>query len=216
MTDKIIPVPNKRIKDMTGQRFGRLVVDGYVGKVSGNKAAWLCRCDCGRSITVVGESLRRGHTTTCGCLRNWPKPKEHHGMVHAPEYAVWTHMIQRCTNPARSGYKDYGGRGITVCKRWRDSFQAFYEDIGQRPGPAYSLDRIDPNGNYEPDNCRWATAIEQANNTRYNRRLTYNGESLTIAQWARRLGMPQETLYARLNRGLPVEEILTTNTRYKH
>ena len=209
MTDKIIPVPNKRIKDMTGQRFGRLVVDGYVGKVSGNKAAWLCRCDCGRSITVVGESLRRGHTTTCGCLRNWPKPKEHHGMVHAPEYAVWTHMIQRCTNPVRTGYHLYGGRGIKVCQRWRNSFAAFLEDVGPRPSMGHTLDRIDSDGNYEPGNCRWVTADVQANNTRSNRPITFNGETLNVKQWARKIGMPPETLYARLNRGLSPERVLS-------
>lgn len=210
MTDKIIPIHSKRIKDMTGQRFGRLTVVGYVGKVAGNKAAWLCQCDCGRSITVVGESLRRGHTTTCGCLRNWPKPKEHHGKAHSPEYAVWSHMIQRCTNPARSGYHLYGGRGIKVCQRWRDSFVAFLEDVGPRPSLNHTLDRIDNDGNYEPGNCRWVTADVQSSNTRRNRRITYNGETLTVKQWAKKLGMPPETLYARLNRGLPPERIFST------
>ena len=211
MTAKIIPIRSKRIKDMTGQRFGRLIVLGYTGNTRDNRiASWLCRCDCGQSITVAGESLRRGHTRSCGCIRNHPKAKEHHGKVHDPEYSVWTHMIQRCTNPARASYRLYGGRGIKVCRRWRESFTAFLEDVGRRPGADYTLDRINNDGDYEPGNCRWTTGDVQANNTRSNRYITWEGESLTVRQWAKRLGMPPETLYARLNKGWPPARILST------
>jgi hypothetical protein len=157
---------------------------------------------------VLSYSLLRGHTTSCGCLRNHPKPKERHGLANTSEYGIWTHMIQRCTNPNRHSYPDYGGRGIKVCKRWRKSFRAFYEDMGPRPSVNYSLDRIDVNRDYEPHNCRWATADIQTNNARSNRRIIFNGQNLTVAQWAKKLGLPKETLYARLNKGWETEHIL--------
>jgi len=210
MTKKIIPVPKTIKKDLTGQTFGRLTVLGFADYTNGakKKPRWLCQCSCGNTKAIVAESLCQGHTRSCGCLSK-DEPWTKHGMVKRPEYGVWVHMIQRCTNPARDAFAGYGGRGVKVCPRWRESFQAFYDDMGPRPGPGYSLDRIDFNGNYEPDNCRWATAAEQANNKSNNRRLAFNGQNLTVAQWAKRLGIPQETLYARLNRGWPIERILT-------
>jgi hypothetical protein len=122
-------------------------------------------------------------------------------------------MKQRCNYAKTPGYENYGGRGITVCQKWLTSFEAFYQDMGPRPSDKHSLDRIDTNGHYEPGNCRWATWGEQQNNTRHNVRLTFRGETLTAAQWAARTGMSAFTIYARVERGWPVERILTTKPR---
>lgn len=130
------------------------------------KRLWLCRCECGTERTVDKYGLARGHSKSCGCIK-----KEHsgrkpvHGLIRTPEYGAWTEMKRRCLDPSRPHYPHYGGRGITFCDRWND-FAAFYADMGQRPGKGYSLDRIDVNGNYEPSNCRWATASEQSKNRR--------------------------------------------------
>ena len=117
-----------------------------------------------------------------------------HGCTGTPTYRAWQDMIQRCYNPRRTRYPMYGGRGITVCQRWRESFEAFLKDMGTSPSPRHSIDRIDNNGNYEPGNLRWATAKEQSRNQRRNRVLTYQGETLCIAEWAERLGVAYATL----------------------
>lgn len=131
-----------------------------------------------------------------------------HGEV-SPEYNAWQCLIYRCTNPASPRFSYYGGRGVTVCERWRNSFDAFLEDMGPRPSPKHSLDRIDNNGNYEPGNVRWATREQQQNNTRKNRLLTHNGVTLSVSAWARRLGIGKGALFYRLNSGWSVEDALT-------
>jgi hypothetical protein len=168
---------------------------------------WLFKCDCGNEITAAGALVRFGSPKSCGCSTEAlkaAKVTKHGGAKragHAPEYAVWAGMIQRCTNPADLNYHNYGGRGITVCDRWRESFEAFKSDMGPRPSQRHTIDRIDVNGNYEPSNCRWATATEQARNTRSNRRITVGDVTLCVAEWAERSGIPIETVHARLYRG---------------
>lgn len=126
-----------------------------------------------------------------------------------PEYASWNGLTQRCLNPKDPKYPSYGGRGITVCQEWIDSFKRFLEDVGPRPSPDYSIDRIDNNGNYCKENCRWATRSQQQLNRRNNHRLSFNGETLTIAEWARKLGVPKERIASRLRYGWTTERTLS-------
>lgn len=165
--------------DLTGQVFARLTVLGYSGLDSeGRNSIWLCRCSCGKVVDVRADHLRSGRMKSCGCLRREISSQVHTTHGHArpgrrdPAYKAWADMIQRCTNPRDAQWPNYGGRGITVCQRWRDSFESFLADVGPRPlgrvgGRAgFSIDRINNDGGYEPGNVRWATPKEQRANQR--------------------------------------------------
>ena len=179
--------------DLTGQRFGKLSVLCKSGYHNG-KIMWRCVCDCGNETTVYGGSLRSGNTKSCGCINAKQNPRYKHGLSKTRLYHSWNAMMQRCNNPKDKRYANYGGRGISVCKEWQD-FMTF-RDWALSNGYAsdLSIDRIDVNGNYCPENCRWATRIEQANNTTRNHYVTYNGETHTVAEWARLLGIDQSSL----------------------
>lgn len=159
--------------DLTGQRFGRLVairLGAPHQSPSRAQVTWECRCDCGTTVTVQRGSLRNGSSTSCGCsYKDLGIRKRTARHENIPEYVVWFHMKQRCLNKNDPDYKHYGGRGITVCAEWAESFDQFFASMGKRTSEKHSIDRIDVDGNYEPGNCRWATPLEQARNRRNTR-----------------------------------------------
>lgn len=198
---------------MIGKRFGRLVcveqVASHVSSTTKKKNnKYKCVCDCGNTKEVIGTSLRAGRTQSCGCIR---KDITKHGFGRRANrggtYSSWAQMLSRCRNSKVPGYKHYGGRGITVCERW-NSFMLFLEDMGERPSGC-SIDRIDVNSGYSPENCRWATRQEQALNTRRSRILHVSGVSMTAKEWANITGVKYPTLITRLHRGWPPEKAIT-------
>lgn len=151
----------------SGDRFGRLVVIAAAWSRESHRR-WYCRCDCGTTTITRETHMKQGRITSCGCAKTEFHRRRllKHGLHGVPEYRVWKTMKSRCTSPGQQSFKYYGARGIGVCDRWRESFETFYADMGPRPGPQYSIDRINNDGHYEPGNCRWATATEQALNKR--------------------------------------------------
>jgi len=204
---------NKNFKDITGQKFERLTVIKIAGKDKGRNYKWLCQCDCGNILKVVGNSLRMGRTKSCGCLqKKWAKKhggfNKTHGMKDTIEYTTWLNMKSRCLNKNNKRYKDYGGRGITICKEWENSFETFYKDMGKRLNEM-SIDRVDNNKGYSKENCRWATNKEQARNTRRNKMVAYKGENFCLKDWAKKLDIKYTTLWYRLKRGWSVKRAFT-------
>lgn len=202
--------PVTPVKDLTGQVFERLTVISRDGSNRWGQAAWLCRCRCGSLCTLGGAQLRTGNTKSCGCLkRDNPKKGTHLNSRKgkwSPEYHVWAAMRQRCSNPKSSNYPRYGGRGIRVCARW-DSFPAFLSDMGPRPFGA-TLERINNSLNYCPSNCRWATSLEQARNTRKNRNVTALGKTQCVAAWAQELDVTVMRIHRWLNKGLDLDSFI--------
>lgn len=184
--------------DLVGQRFGRLIVL-FRAENRYSKAYWHCHCECGNTTSVSTGGLRSGHTLSCGCLYDDSRgtAQRRHGLSKTPEYRIWKGMIARCENAGREYYPRYGGRGIKVCGAWRESFECFLRDMGRRPTPKHTLERIHNDSDYCPTNCRWATMQEQGQNTSRTRRITINGETLGVNAWARRLRMSKKTVLAK-------------------
>ena len=204
-----------KLIDLTGQRFGRLTVLARAKSANKKGIKWLCRCDCGATCIIRGEHLKSGATKSCGCLKRelLAKRLTRHGLKGTRLYRIWNGMKNRCYNPNVSGYRLYGGRGISICPEWlgENGFLSFYEwamSSGYRDD--LSIDRIDVDGGYSPDNCRWATNIQQANNTSRNRFIVYQGKRKTAQEWARETGIPLQTILFRLNGGWTVEAALFT------
>ncbi len=187
-----------RIQINNGDIFHFLTVVKLAKKGDKGQIKWVCKCRCGNQSIVASSTLARGDSRSCGCY-NIQRIKETatiHGMHGTVEYHSWQSMLRRCLNKNNPAYKNYGGRGIVVCKRWLE-FKNFYKDMGRRPN-GMSLDRIDNNKGYSKENCRWASRSEQNNNNRRNRLITYDGITLNIAQWARKSKISRQTLYDRL------------------
>lgn len=196
-------------KDYSGQKFGRLNVLAFLERRrvgTQSKRFYLCLCDCGREVVVASGAFTSGNTRSCGCLLSDTITK--HGQSSTALYAVWHAMLTRCRKATDVAYPLYGGRGISVCERWRGSFEAFAKDMGERPNGA-TLDRIDVNGNYEPSNCRWATPKQQARNRRHHRQVTWRGKTQPMAAWAEEVGISKRCLEHRLNAGWAIDDALT-------
>jgi len=198
--------------DISGQTFGRWTVTARAVSKPGKQARWHCKCSCGNGGEVGGAQLRSGWSKSCGCLKREQTISRFTTHGHAthgitPTYHTWAGMRARCSNPKNHKFERYGGRGISVCLAWT-TFAGFLADMGEKP-PGTSLERIDNNGNYCPENCRWATPTDQARNKRNNRLLTFRGESRPLAEWADRVGIKSRTIWDRLATGWRVEDALT-------
>lgn len=199
-----------KIKDLSGQRFGKLVALSICGRNKNNAVIWLCKCDCGNYVEVLSISLIAGHTKSCGCMKGY---KKKHGDSGSRLYRVWISMKQRCQNSKNKAYQFYGGKGIKVCEEW-NNYSCFkqwaikngYDDMAKNK--ECTLDRIDVNGDYEPLNCRWVSMAEQNRNKSYHRYVVYQGKKLTVTQLAKKVGMNKETLVYRLNAGWTVDDAI--------
>lgn len=218
----MVDMKEKKVKlnksNLTGQRFGRyLVIEQAPSRRyrSATRACWLCRCDCGKEQVVDATSLRLSKALSCGCDRAEKHPITHGDSRRGnttPEYIVWTQMRQRCVNSKAPNWKNYGGRGITICERW-SSYENFLADMGRRPTPHHSLDRRDNDGPYAPENCRWATYQEQVNNQRRTVLIAFNGRIQPAADWGRELNLSASVITARVKLGWEPERIFSTPVR---
>jgi hypothetical protein len=198
---------------LSGAKLGRLtLLESFHLK---GKANWKCLCECGLECVVREDHIQRGETSSCGCLHSELASERTtiHGESNTSlEWQAWVHMRERCLNPNTPGFSRYGGRGISVCDEW-STYAVFLKDMGRKPSPAHSIERIDNDGNYEPSNCRWATKKEQANNRRTNRFIEHDGKRFTLAQWQDHTGISQFTLLKRLKDGWSESEALTIPVR---
>jgi len=205
-----------KIINLIGQTFGRLTVIKRGNNNKYNRSTWLCQCNCGIIKIINSNSLIIGRTKSCGCLH-----KEGNRLKHGHDikgkvsttYSAWVGMKGRCLNVNNRAYKDYGGRGITVCKRWL-KFENFLKDMGESPGKGYSLDRIENNKGYYPKNCRWATHKEQCRNRRNNHTINYSGRTRCLMDWAKELNIAYDLLRARIYKYMwPIEKAFTIPKR---
>lgn len=198
-----------RLIDLKGQRFGKLTVLERACPERKGKVYWVCRCDCGNYTVVAGDNLKSGNTKGCGCMQveGARKVNKKHGRTGTKLYKAWDSMRQRCYNPQKDHYEDYGGRGISVCDEWANDFSSFCDwAMSHGYNEKLTLDRIDVDGNYCPENCRWSTMKEQQNNRRSNHLLTYKNETHTMMEWSEILGVSYSALKKRIYKGMSTEE----------
>ena len=201
-----------KFRDLTGQRFGRLtVIERAPDKTTGSKpkVMWRCRCDCGNDVVVWTSSLARGTTVSCGCK------KRKHGYAHKERlYETWKNMKRRCNDPQNKRYAQYGGRGIKVCPEWEHDYLAFRSwAVSAGYQDNLTIDRIDVNKGYFPENCRWVTPDEQMNNMTKNHMISYHGKRLSMSQWAKEFGLTYGAMNHRIQRGWSMERIENTPER---
>ena len=188
-----------KVKDLTGQKFNKLTVIKRVENDKRGEATWLCKCECGNSVKVLGSSLRKGVTKSCGCYKREKFNNYRHGLCHTRLYNIYKKIIQRVENPNCKEYKWYGGRGISICDEWKNDFMTFYNWAMQNGyADTLSIDRIDNDRGYCPENCRWVSSKEQQRNKRNNHRVTYNGETKCVSEWEEFFGLKQGTIEAKL------------------
>jgi len=192
-----------KVIDLTGKRFGRLIVMSRAKNSNGRKAMWNCACDCDGTTIAFGQNLRSGDTKSCGCLQKERASEAHitHGLCRTSTYEIWAGMRQRCMDTNDASYKNYGGRGIIICERW-NKFENFLADMGEKP-KGLTIERRNNNGNYSPENCFYATSKEQNRNKRSNRIIKYDGKEQCISAWAEELDVSHQTLSYRLNKYPP-------------
>lgn len=196
----------KPITDLSGKRFGKLTVIDIAEHIKGKHIKWRCVCDCGTEIITAGVYLTNGKKTHCGCGKSFS-----YRLAYPRIYSIWLNMKDRCTNVNNNHYKDYGGRGITICQEWQDDFETFCKwSLENGYNDDLSIDRISVNGNYEPSNCRWITMFDQMANTRKNVYVTYNGETKHLSEWCRIFNVTYTTMAYRLKNGYSVEEAFET------
>lgn len=203
-------------KSLIGKRFNLLKVLSVCGRNKSGNTLMLCLCDCGNNSTPISSALISGHSSSCGCLtkKNSANALRKHGMTNTKVYQSWTSMIERCENKNNPKYHRYGGRGIKICKRWRESFQSFYDDMGDSPLDM-TLGRRNNNGDYEPSNCRWENASQQSRNTKNNRLLKFKGKTRCLIEWAEEFRIDYDVLWMRLNRGWSIKRALETKVGTK-
>jgi hypothetical protein len=190
--------------DMLGQRCGRLfILKESAERSNHGELRWECLCDCGVKVAVRGTSLRSGETRSCGCIQRT------HGKAKTRLYRVWNSLVQRCINHKNHGYHNYGGRGISVCEAWRNSFEAFYRDMGDPPSGRHTIERIDNDKGYEADNCCWALSKDQARNTRRTPFLTHAGQTMCLLDWSEKTQINGSAIRRRINRGWSITDALT-------
>lgn len=215
------------LRNIVGKVYGRLTVIGFAGfrdHPSGTRSPkWLCRCECGTEKEILAQGFKRGLVQSCGCmmLERARAANTTHGATDRKAekkdrrlYGVWITIKQRCYDATCEEYRNYGGRGIAMCDRWLGSFATFRDDMGYPP-PKHSIERIDNGGNYEPANCKWASAAEQNRNKRNNRRIEYGGERLVLTDWAKRLGCNPCTLSGRIRLGWTDEQVVSVPVKFK-
>lgn len=197
--------------DLSGHTFGRWRVVASRGRNAQGRYVWECVCECGAVSLKRRDQMKCPNSLSCGCLssENSRKRFRTHGVSYSNTYRIWVGMRHRCLDPKHHNYANYGGRGITICERWGD-VRNFIEDMGERPSKTHSLERIDNDGPYSPENCRWATVIEQHSNTRRNRLLEFQGETKTQAEWARVFGIRPGLIGGRLKSGWPIHEAIAS------
>lgn len=207
------------MNDLTGMHFGMLTAIKCVGSNKYNRKMWLCKCDCGNETTVSSGALLSGNTSSCGCLKKYMDENGitgyKHGMSKEKLYFVWKSMKYRCLNPNNPAYRNYGGRGISVCEEWANSYVVFKKwamENGYKDG--LTIERKDVNGDYCPENCTWATRLVQARNRRTNVYITYNGETKTVTEWSRETGISTTTIHNRIKQGCPKELVLRKGIVY--
>lgn len=201
-----VPRIKRHIADLRGNKYGCLKPTEFV-EVRKGLAYWLCECDCGAKVIKAAKLLKNGHTTTCGDIC---KHHTKHGESKSRLFSIWQDMKNRCNNPNVKNFKNYGARGISVCAEWMKSFESFRDwAFNNGYSDDLTIDRKDVNGNYKPDNCRWATKVEQSNNRRVCRFITINGVIRTASEWARETGISSSVIVGRLDSGWPEEMLLS-------